>query len=347
SLIEDLDISINFAYRTFKWRNEATGKAAVHCVIIGFSYKNIRKNRKIFDGDKEFIAKNINAYLLDAPTIFVVPRTKPLCDVSKMRAGNKPVDGNFLKIEDRDYLEFITKEPKSKKYIKKLIGGNEFLHNEKRWVLWLVGVSPKEIRSMPLVYDRVKKVREARLNMKDAGAIKLADTPTTFRDTLNYKHYIVIPIVSSESREYVPLGFFDENTIPTNQVQLIPDANLYEFGILSSSVHMAWMRGVCGRFEMRYRYTAKIVYNTFPWPKATDEEKSLVEDAAQEILNERAKFTEESLAGLYDSVLMPQTLRRAHNNLDKVVRKLYGFTKETEQEIIIELMKRYDKLAKK
>lgn len=347
-LLEEIKMEINFAYRTFKWTNEASGKAAVHCVIIGFADLKVIRKKYIYDSDLIIEAKNINGYLLNEKNIFVVPRTKPLSNVSQIRAGNKPVDGNFLKIESEDYLRFIEKEPKSKKYIKRLIGGNEFLYNEERWVLWLVDASPSDIKSMPLVYERVKKVREARLNMKDLGAQKLAETPTTFRDTMNPNYYIVIPIVTSESREYVPIGFYNGDTIPTNQVQIIPDASLYEFGILSSSVHMAWMRGVCGRHEMRYRYTAKVVYNTFPWPNTNQSIKVKIENTANEILKEREKLEGENLANLYDKHLMPATLRKAHTKLDNLVKELYGFDLNvTETDILSELLKLYSKMTRK
>ena len=341
----ELSVVINFAYRTFIWNSEANIKAAVHCVIVGFSLADIQ-SKYIYSSDRSVKVSNINPYLVDAPTILVTNRTKPLCDVPKIVAGNKPVDGDFLKIEKEDYYEFIQKEPDAKQYIKRLVGGYEFINNVDRYVLWLVGVSPAEIKSMPLVYERVKKVREARLNMKDAGAIKLASTPTTFRDTLNPEHYVVVPIVSSENRRYVPMGFLDGETIPTNQVQIIPDAELYHFGVLTSNVHMAWMRAVCGRLKSDYRYTGKIVYNNFPWPTPTEEQKADIEKTAQAILDARALYPDCSLADLYDELTMPVELRKAHQENDKAVMRAYGFSiKMTESECVAELMKMYQKLT--
>ena len=340
-------IVIRFAWTTFRWNSESTNKAAVHCVIVGFAFGDF-STKYIFAGDGvSRTANNINAYLVDAPDIFVESRTKPLCDVPKIIAGNKPVDGDFLKIEAEDYPKFIEKEPKAKQYIKKLIGGYEFINNQARYVLWLVGVSPNIIKEMPLVRERVRKVREARLAFKDEGARKLADTPTTFRDTLNPDHYVVIPIVSSENRRYIPIGFLDKETIPTNQVQIIPDAGLYHFGVLTANVHMAWVRAVCGRLKSDYRYTGKIVYNNFPWPTPTDNQKAKIEQTAQAILDARAKFPDASLADLYDETTMPPELRKAHQANDRAVMAAYGFdTKISEAECVAKLMEMYQDLVK-
>jgi len=347
-LMEQYGVKINFAYPTFRWDSEANIKAHVHCVIIGFSLTD-EKNKMIYNstglGKR---ADNINGYLCDAPSVFIQNRTKPLCDVPKVVSGNKPVDGDFLKINGEDYDDFIRREPNARPYIKKLVGGYEFINNVDRYVLWLVGVSPETIRSMPLVYDRVKKVREARLAMIDEGARKLADKPTTFRDTLNPDHYIVIPIVSSENRRYIPMGFLDGDTIPTNQVQLVPDADIYSFGILESNVHMAWMRAVCGRLKSDYRYTAKIVYNTFPWPKPSEEQRAKIEATAQAILDARALYPDSSLADLYDEITMPPELRKAHQENDRAVMRAYGFSIKdtTESSCVAELMKMYQELVK-
>jgi hypothetical protein len=342
----DRGIHINFCYPTFKWESKALKKAAVHCIIVGFSFKNSDKKQIIVNQVAKQV-NNINGYLVEGENIFIEGRTKPLCNVPKMVSGNKPVDGDFLKINKEDYLPFINKEPNAKQYIKKLIGGQEFIHNEERYVLWLVNVAPNIIKSMPLVYDRVCKVKEARLAMIDEGARKLAETPTTFRDTLNPNSFVVIPIVSSENRKYVPMGFMDGNTICTNQIQMIPDATLYEFGILNSSVHMAWMRIVAGRLESRYRYTAKIVYNTFIWPNVSDEQKENIKQTAQCILDARALYPDSSLADLYDSLLMPSELKKAHKANDKAVLALYGFKPDvSEEEIVAKLMQMYAEKVK-
>lgn len=349
-LINELGIHIIFAHRTFRWDSEANIKAYVHCIIVGFADKKVKTKKVLFasDGKGKYV-ENINAYLVEGEDVFVVPVSKPICDVPRIIAGNKPVDGDFLKIEKEDYDEFIKKEPKAKQYIKKLIGAYEYINNVDRYVLWLVGVSPREIKEMPLVYERVENVRKARLEMKDAGAIKLADIPTTFRDTLNPDNFIVVPIVSSERRRYVPMGFLDKNTIPTNQVQIIPDAGLYEFGVLISNVHMSWMRAVCGRLKSDYRYTGKIVYNTFPWCNPTAEQKDRIIKTAQSILDARALYPDCSLADLYDEVAMPPELRKAHQQNNKAVMQAYGFWGKlnSETECVAELMQMYKKMTKK
>lgn len=341
--ILEMGIKIDFAFQTFRWDSEATQKANVHCVIIGMSDR-LKKTKKYLFMSEENIKEvdNISPYLIDSPNIIISGRTKPLYEVPKIVSGNKPVDGDFLKIEKEDYDDFVTREPNAKKFIKKLIGGYELINNVDRYVLWLVGINPSELKKMPLVLDRVKKVREARLAMKDAGAIKLADTPTTFRDTLNPSQYIAIPIVSSENRRYVPMAFLDGDTIPTNQVQMIPNATIYDFGILTSNVHMAWMRTVCGRLKSDFRYTAKIVYNNFPWCDPTGEQKAKIEQTAKAILDARKLYPESSLADLYNELTMPKELRKAHQENDRAVMKAYGFvTKMTESECVAELMKMY------
>ncbi len=290
-------------------------KAHVHCVIIGFSNRN-KTNKKIYyNGGIIRTVNNINGYLLDAPNISIKIRSKPICNVPFMRNGNVPLDGDALKIEAEDYSLFSN----CRQYVKKLIGGRELLHNEDRYVLWLVGVSPKEIKNYPQIYKRVEQCRNNRLAMKDAGTKKLANTPTTFRDTLNPEHYIALPMVSSEKRKYIPMSYFNEETIPTNQVQIIPNAELYHFGVLTSNVHMAWVRTVCGRLKSDYRYSKDIVYNNFPWCDPTDEQKAKIEHTAQAILDARALYPDCSLADLYDELTMPKELRKAHQNNDRAV----------------------------
>lgn len=263
-LYEQYQIHIDFAYQTFMWDSEASAKAHVHCVIIGFSSTQATSPCRLYKGDQFKIVEEINPYLIDAPVVFIESRKKPLCDVPPITKGCQPTDGGNLIIEDNEIEEFLDKEPQAKKYIKRLVGAKEFINGTTRWCLWLVGVSPAELRNMPLVLERVAKVREMRLNSSDAGTRKLANTPTLFRETYNPKTFIIVPSVSSERRRYVPLGFLDEETISTNLNLIIPDAALYHFGVLTSNVHMAWMRAVCGRLEMRYRYSKDIVYNNFP-----------------------------------------------------------------------------------
>lgn len=326
-----LDVKINFAYKTFVWGSEAKIKAQVHCVIIGFATFS-RKVKKLYTGDNYKIADNINAYLCDAPDILIDSRNKPLCDVSKMIYGNKPADGGYLIIEDEDYEDFIKREPQAKKYIRPLLGAVEYLHNKKRWCLWLKGIAPAEIKNCPLVYDRVKKCKEAREGSKAAGIRKFAQTPTLFAQITqpDNKDYIIIPRTSSEKRRYVPMGFMTSETIVTDAVQIVPDASLYEFGVLISNVHMSWMRAVCGRLKSDYRYSKDVVYNNFIWCEPTPEQKAKIEQTAQGILDARALYPDSDLAELYDEVLMPPELRRAHQLNDKAVMTAYGFTKDTE-----------------
>ena len=348
-LRELFGIHIDFAYRTFRWDSEASIKAHVHCVIVGFSHVIVPK--VIYDNEKKQVVENINAYLLDAPEVYIDSRKTPLSHVPEMITGNRPADGGNLIIEAGDYAEFIKQEPASKSYIKKLIGAAEFINNKERWCLWLVGASPAELRSMPLVMKRIEACKRDRENAPDEGRRKLAETPQLFREQLNPETYIVVPSVSSERRRYVPMGFLKKDTIPTNLVLIIPEAKLYHFGVLESNVHMAWMRAVCGRLEMRYRYSKDVVYNNFPWPNPTDEQKSTIEQTAQAILDARALYPDSSLADLYDDLAMPIELRKAHQNNDRAVMQAYGFDpkmieKDSEVQIVAELFKLYKELTK-
>jgi len=345
-LFEMFDIHIDFAYRTFKWSNEAKGKAAVHCVIVGFSSVNTAE-RIIFDGEERIPAKNISPYLIDAPNVFVESRTEPLCAVPIMWKGNQPTDGGNLIIEAKDYRDFIKREPNAKPYIKRLIGSEEFINSKERYCLWLVDASPADLRKMPLVMDRVEKCRQMRLTSPKKATRESAHTPTLFQEIRQPESdYILVPRVSSEKRQYIPIGFLGSDTITTDSVHMIPFATTYHFGILTSSVHNAWTGAVCGRLEMRYRYSKDIVYNNFPWPEANDRQKSEIEKLAQNILDARAKYPDSSLADLYDPLTMPPELLKAHHALDKAVMKLYGFAKDSsEPAIVAELMGRYKLLT--
>ena len=339
-------IHIDFAYRTFKWESESNKKAQVHVVIIGFSSLQNDKSKIIFNGDEQQIATNINGYLIDAPNVFIERRSDPICDVPKMITGNRPADGGNLIIEAEDYDEFVKKEPNAKKYIKNLIGAKEFINNLPRYCLWLVGANPSELKKMPLVMKRVEACKRDRLKGA-ADRKKLSETPTLFRETINPKHFIVVPCTSSELRKYIPIGFLDENYIPTNSVLVIPDTNLYHFGILKSSVHMAWTRTVCGRLKSDYRYSKDIVYNNFVWCAPTEKQRQEIEQTAKKILDARKLYPESSLADLYNDTIMPAELRKAHQANDKAVMKAYGFDlKMTESEIVAELMKMYERLTK-
>lgn len=349
-LWESLDIKINFAYQSFIWNSEATLKAHVHCVIIGFAYQN-RKIKKLYQSDSCKIVKNINAYLCNAPDILISSRNKPLCNVPKMIYGNKPADGGNLIIENDEYDDFISKEPEAKKYIKPLLGASEFINNKKRWCLWLVGASPAEIKKLPLILERVRRCRETRENSIAAGIRKFAAMPALFAQITQPegKEYILVPCHSSENRKYIPFGFVSPDVIVSNAVLIIPDANRYHFGVLTSNVHMAWTRAVCGRIKSDYRYSKDIVYNNFPWCNPTPEQKALIEQTAQSILDARALYPDCSLADLYDEVTMPPELRKAHQANDRAVMKAYGFDVKTmtESSCVAELMKMYKRLADK
>lgn len=341
-----LGMKIDFCHKTFIWDSEANAKAHVHCVIIGFSSININTKKIIYDSEKINYPKNINPYLIDAPTVFIYSRKNRISEkVPNMIAPNKPCDYNFLKLEENEYKEFIEKDPKTEKWIKRMVGAQEFIKNKKRYCLWLVGCSPKEIKEMPLIMDRVKKCKEARINANTKESLKLSETPTLFREQINPDKYLIIPCVSSENRRYIPMGFLDKNSIPVMGTLIIPTAKLYHFGILTSNVHMAWMRTVCGRLKSDYRYSKDIVYNNFPWPEVSEKDKAKIEETAQAILDARELYPDSSLADLYDETLMPAELLKAHRANDRAVMNAYGFTKKgmTESECVSELMKLYVK----
>ena len=341
----ELGIKIDFAHQTFRWDSEASIKAHVHCIIIGFSTCG-KDTKYIFNENTIKKVSNINAYLIDAPNVFIASRNTPIENRRKMIAPNKPCDYNNLKIEENEYDDFVKKCPNSKKWIKRMVGAQEFINNKTRYCLWLVNCSPEELKSMPQVLDRVKKCKEDRLKANTAEALKLANTPTLFREQINPDSYLLIPCVSSERRKYIPIGFLDKNTIPVMGTLIIPDANLYDFGILTSNVHMAWMRVVAGRLKSDYRYSKDIVYNNFPWCNPTEEQKKKIEKTAQAILDARALYPNSSLADLYDELTMPKELRKAHQENDKAVMEAYGFNwkKMTESDCVAELMKMYEKL---
>ena len=342
------DDIINFAHQTFIWDSEANLKAHVHCVIIGFS-KVARDKKYLYNAGAVTIAKNINPYLMDGPDVIVRSRNKPLCDVPKMIYGNKPADGGFLIIEADEYEEFIKKSPNAIPMIKPLIGASEYIKGKKRWCLWLVDVSPETIKKCPAVLDRVKRCKESRESSIAEGIRKFAATPTLFaqRTQPTDVDFIVVPRVSSQNRKYVPMGFISAGTIVTDRVQIIPNATLYDFGIITSNVHMAWMRATCMRLKSDYSYSKDIVYNNFPWCTPTDKQKATIEKTAQMILDARAKYPDCSLATLYDETTMPPELRKAHQANDRAVMEAYGFWGKlnTESECVAELMKMYQRLT--
>ena len=355
------EISILFAHRTFRWDSEAHIKAHVHCVIIGFATFSVERKHVLFDGNSASIVSNINPYLVEGPDVLVTSRKKPISDVPEIVKGSSPVDGGNLIIENEDYEEFIRREPGAKPYIKRFVGAREFLHNIPRYCLWLPGVSPAELAPLTMVKERIRLTKEFRMASSKEATRKYADYPTRFMEIRQPdSDYIIIPRHSSESRQYIPMGYMDKDVICGDANILIPDASLYHLGILESVVHMAWMRVVCGRLEMRYRYSNDVVYNNFPWPfchsersEESDADSSLalrmtekIEQTAQGILDARALYPDSSLADLYDEILMPPELRRAHRANDAAVLEAYGFPKDmTEPEIVAELFKMYQKLT--
>ena len=350
-LKELFGIHIDFAYRTFRWDSEATLKAHVHCVIIGFSsYSSYHYvDKMIFDRGQAFDANNINGYLIDAPDIYLESRQMPICDAPQMSSGGKPVEGGYLIFTEEEKNNFVAKEPLSEKFMKRFVGSDDYINGRQRWCLWLVDASPNELRSMPLVMQRVNSVRECRLTSTKEATRKCADNPTRFMEVKKSDgRLLIVPEVSSERRRYIPLGYMTD-VVCSNLVRFVPNVTLYHFGILTSNVHMAWMRAVCGRLEMRYRYSANIVYNNFPWPTPTEAQKAKIEQTAQAILDARAKYPDSSLADLYDELTMPVELRKAHQDNDRAVMKAYGFDIKTttESTCVAELFKLYQQLSSK
>lgn len=350
------NLEIDFAYRTFVWESESKKKASVHCIIIGFSVKSGGKNKTLFYNERSMIVSNISPYLINCENILVKSAKKSICNVPKMIAGNKTVKCLALILTQKEKEELVKTEPNAKKFIKKMIGAEEFINNIPRYCLWLVNASPTEIRNMPQVLKRVEQVRTDRLSSSDKQAQALANTPTTFRDTNNPKRALVIPLVSSERRRYIPIGYIDDSVIANNKVSIIPDGNIYQFGVLTSNVHNAWMRCVAMRMKSDYSYALTVVYNTFPWCNPTDEQKAKIEKTAQGILDARALYPECSLADLYDELTMPPELRKAHQLNDAAVMEAYGFRIKdehtgksrwlTESETVARLMQMYQELTK-
>ncbi len=352
-LYERFGIHIDFAHRTFRWDSEASLKAHVHCVIVGFSIASNLKPKRLYTLERVQIVNNINAYLLEAPDIFIDSREKAICDIPEMVYGNKPTDGGFLFLTQEEYHDIVQVEPEIKKYIKRIYGAAEYINNKSRYCLWLVGASPDEIRKSKFIMERVRAVRKFRLESPKAATQKSADTPTLFQEIRHPGcEYIIVPCHSSEARRYIPFGFVSPDIIVNNAVQIIPGATLYHFGILTSNVHMAWTRAVCGRIKSDYRYSKDVVYNNFPWCNPTENQKDKIEQSAQAILDARALYPHSSLADLYDEVAMPPELRKAHLQNDKAVMQAYGFTKVedgrrkwlSENECVAELMRMYQKI---
>ncbi len=349
-LYERFSIHIDFAYRTFRWDSEASMKAHVHCVIVGFSVAPNSKERLLFDNGQSKVTKNINAYLVNADNIFIENRTKPICDVPIVQNGGKPAEGGFLILTEEEKNELLKIEPQANVFIRPFMMGKDFIQRKPRYCIWLVNANPSVLRKCPNVLKRVEQVREFRLSSPKAATRKKAETPTLFDEIrTSPTEYIAIPKVSSENRRYIPMEYLPPEIIAGDKLFFMQNASLYHFGILTSNIHMSWMRAVCGRLEMRYSYSNTIVYNNFPWPTPTDAQKAKIEQTAQGILDARALFPDCSLADLYDPLTMPKELRQAHEANDLAVMKAYGFSvKDTSEEICVaKLMEMYQELTKR
>lgn len=350
-LFEELDIIINYAYETFVWISEAQNKAAVHCTIIGFSRQKYQKNNKfIFNNSNQRKKVNhINNYILDAPDIILKNRSKAPKNMMEMIKGSQPTDGGGLIFSEEEYEIFIKKYPNKQYLFKKYMGASDYINNKTRYCLWLDGVNPNEYRNIKEIRERLEKVSEMRKESPTKSVRECADSPYLFTQIRQPDtDYIMVPRVSSERRKYIPIGFVSKEVIASDSTQIILDNNMYLFGILTSNVHMSWMRVVAGRLKSDYRYSP-FVYNNFPWPSPTKEQKERIEKTAQMILDARNLYPDSSLADLYDDLTMPPELRKAHQENDKAVMEAYGFNwrKMSESECVAELMKLYKKMIEK
>ncbi|WP_036403007.1 type IIL restriction-modification enzyme MmeI, partial [Microcystis aeruginosa] len=352
-LFQKYQLKIHFAHRTFKWSNEAKGNAAVHCVIIGFGLENI-DNKRIFDyadikGEPtERRVRNINPYLVEGSDLVILSRRKTISSVPEINFGSMPNDGGHLILSQSEKEELVKNEPDSQKWIKPLLSAKEFLNNEDRYCLWLTNIQPQELKKSKIIASRVEQVKLTREKSNRESTRKLSNFPTLFGENRQPKtSYILIPRHSSENRKYIPFGFFSPDYIASDSCLFVANADLYLFGILTSAMHMTWVKYVCGRLESRFRYSNTIVYNNYPFPEnITDKQKQTVETCAQAVLDTRVKYPDSSLADLYDPLTMPPDLLKAHQKLDKAVDLCYRpqpFTSELNRiEYLFEL---YEKLT--
>lgn len=349
-MLNKYGVKIHFAHRTFKWSNEAKGNAAVYCVIIGFANFDTT-NKTLFEyedikGEPHAIkVKNINPYLIDAKDLLIIKKSNPINNVPDIFKGNQPTDGGFLILSEEEKNEYVKNEPDGEKFIKNLVSGREFLNGINRYCFWIID-SFNEIRSLPILQERIKQCKELRLKSTFADTRKLAERPYQFRDLKNPDTFIVIPATTSENRNYIPFAFLNNDYIPSNSVYIISDASLFHFGVLMSTMHMAWVKTTCGRLKSDFRYSKDIVYNNYPWPEnPSDKQVKAIEEKAQAVLDARATFPNSSLADLYDQLTMPPALVKAHNELDKAVDAAYSkqsFTSEAKRmEFLFELYEKY------
>ena len=320
--MEKHGVTINFAHRTFQWDSEASIKAHVHCVIIGFSTEHGVQEKIIYDGKTKIYASNINGYLLDASNVFIERRTRPISDVPALYRGSQPTDDGNLILTEEECAKLIKSEPTAKKFIRPYMMGKDFIQRKPRYCIWLVGADPSDLKKCKNILDRVERVKLFREKSKKAATREKAKTPTLFDENHEcMSDYVAIPKVSSENRRYIPIDYIPQKVIAGDKIFMMPNAGMYHFGVLTSNVHMAWMRAVCGRLEMRYSYSNTIVYNNFPWPNPTPDQKQKIEQTAQGILDARALYPNSSLADLYDRLTMPPELRKAHNQNNAAVMK--------------------------
>ncbi|NLT10719.1 MAG: class I SAM-dependent DNA methyltransferase [Ruminococcus sp.] len=347
-LFTEHNLEIQYAYRTFYWDSEATQKAHVHCVIIGFTCYHSDIQKTIFDGGKQSLVDHINGYLIGAPDLFIQSRGNPLNpNMPSMSKGSQPTDGGNLLLSTEEREELIAHYPDAAAFIKRYMGSEEFINNKYRYCLWLKGIAPSEYRSITPIMERLQEVAEVRSKSPTASVRKDAEKPMLFTQIRQPEsNYLAVPEVSSQRRKYIPIGYMTPETIASSKLYLIPDASIYMFGVMMSNVHMAWMRVVCGRLKSDYSYSPA-VYNNFPWPNPTETQKEKIEQTAQSILDARALYPSSSLADLYDELTMPPELRTAHQRNDRAVMEAYGFWGKlnSESECVAELMKMYQALT--
>lgn len=347
NLLKD-DVVIDFAYRTFKWTSESKEKAAVHCVILGFSIGQVNKPKVIYGGAAPQIAQNINPYLVDAPTVIVEKQLKSISNARPIFYGSMPIDSGYLILSQKERDEILQERPQNISFIRPYVGGDELIKGKKRFCLWLKDAEPKKIAKSKLIMKRIQSTRSFRLSSKRPQTVKAANTPYLFGEIRQpNESMLVIPKVSSETRKYIPIAFETPDVIVNGSALIIPGATLYDFGILSSNVHMSWMRTVAGRMKSDYQYSNLNVYNTFPWPNSNPTQKSKILKTAQAILNARSNYPDDSLAELYNELTMPADLRKAHQENDKAVMEAYGFDWHhmSESDCVAALMKMYQKLV--